>query len=400
MLILEIIRMALAGLTANPIRSLLTMLSMVIGVAAVVTMLAIGEGARRSVEDAVGSWGLNRLTVWHGARQQRGKRRYNPVSLDDVRAIGRDARRIDVMVPEMYGQYQIKWRNRNSEIAVNGTTPAYFRLYSMRIAAGRFFDAGDVSGARLVAVLGSEAAKDLGAGPHVVGQYIRAKNLSLLVVGVLEPTGEVSYPRPDEAILIPITTAETRLFGQSTINRLNIIAGSAGDLLPLAEQIERTLRREHRLLPEELNDFTIRNDLERATLRNEMAGTFGLLLFSIAVVSIVVGGIGIMNIMLVTVAERTRDIGVSRAVGATAAAIVTQYLVEAILLCVAGGALGTGLAIGAVHVTAAQTGWSAIVAPDSVGLAMAFSVVTGIAAGLYPAIRAAAISPVEALRYE
>ncbi len=363
-------------------------------------MLSVGEGARRDVEERIASWGLNRLTVWGGVRAFRGANTRVPITVDVVAAIRDDARYIDMLVPEMYSRFQVSWRNRNASIPVNGTLPDYGRLYSMTLRTGRWFTPAEDEHRRLVAVLGADAADDLDAGTSLVGEEIRIGKTTFVVVGILEPTGAVSNPRPDEAIFIPLSTAQFRLMGTDRINRLNIVATSEDKLVPLAEQIERTIRRSHRLPSASPNDFHIRNDRELADVRNETARTFSILLASIAAVSLVVGGIGIMNIMLVSVTERTREIGIRKAIGAKRGTILLQFLLEAIVLCALGGLIGIALGAGAAYTLANQANWNAVVTMESIILAVAFSLCVGVFFGLYPALRAARLDPIEALRYE
>ncbi len=296
--------------------------------------------------------------------------------------------------------YQVKYRDKNVDSNVDGTRPAYFAARRMKLAAGRIFTDAEVDGRRLVAVLSDGAMQKLGGGSSMVGDYIRIRGIAVEVVGVLKRKGIENWqPNPDEMIFIPVTTAQYRLAGSRYV-WLWVEAVSSDRIIAAAEEIERVLRRQHRLRRDQDNDFRIMNMAALLQTFTEVARIFSLLLASVAAISLVVGGIGIMNIMFASVTERTREIGIRKAVGATRTAILTQFVLEAVVLCVSGGAVGAACGYGVGRFMSAKAGWATIVTPESLLLGIAVSVGVGLFFGIYPAFRASRLDPVEALRYE
>jgi len=400
MLFGQIIREAFGALWANKARALLTMLGVIIGVGAVIAMMAIGQGAKRAVQERIASMGVGRLMVFGGTRATRGMGRRVNITTDDAQALARHMREDAAVVPEVVQQYQVKYRNRNAEVQIDGTVPHSFSMWQMKLAAGRFFNDAELQGRRLVAVLSDGAMEMLGGKPSMVGEYIRIRGIPLQVIGLLKRKGiEDWHPSPDEMIFIPITTMQFRLVGTGFV-MLSVQAASPDRMIPTAEEIERILRRSHRLRPDQPNDFRIHDMRAITEAYAETAKTFSLLLASIAAISLIVGGIGIMNIMLVSVTERTREIGIRKAVGARRAIILLQFVLEAIVLCILGGALGIGAGVGAATIMANKFGWVTVVMPQSVLMALGVSIAVGLFFGIYPAIRASRLDPVEALRYE
>ena len=405
MLILEIVVVALAAIRANVLRSVLTTLGIVIGVAAVITMVSLGEGAQRRVEAQISRMGTNVLTIrpgqamFGGIAQDAGER----LSVDDAEALRRRSNSLLTVAPEVSSRTQVSYQRWNSNNQVVGTWPEYFDIYDHALVAGRIFDAGEVQGRRRVAVLGNHVSEGLGEIPSalLIGKTIQLRGQPYEVVGVLAEKGEAAFLRPDEQIFIPISTAQYRLFGGR--ERLSSVyaATASADQIDLAySEIDRILRREHRIQPGAEADFNIRNASDLLNTFNETNRTFAMLLAGIAGVSLLVGGIGIMNIMLVSVTERTREIGVRKALGATRRAILLQFLVEALVLCILGGLLGIATGVGAASVMSNVAGWQTAIAGQAIAAALGFSVLVGLFFGIWPAQRAARLDPIVALRYE
>jgi putative ABC transport system permease protein len=400
MLLIEIARIALGSLRTNKIRAFLTMLGVVIGVAAVITMMAVGQGAQQAIQDRIASMGLNELSVHGGAtRGPGGARTRAPITVDDARALNREMVYAERIVTLSNMRLQVKYRNRNAELETIATTPEYFLTGNVPLVAGRFFTAGEVENSQFVALVTNEALDELDANESIVGEYIRAEGVNLQVVGIVDVSALGGGWRRPPAVFVPLSTAERRLQTVRSVEA-NVTARSRDEVVATAEEIERILRRERKLLPGAPNNFTIRNRMDVAETFASTARTFGMLLASIAAVSLVVGGIGIMNIMLVSVTERTREIGIRMAIGAPRRTIMLQFLFEAIILCVFGGLLGVGVGALAAHFMATQGNWMVVITPWSVVLAVAFALAVGVFFGLYPAMRAARLDPIDALRRE
>ena len=405
MQIWEIIRVALQSIRANTLRSLLTALGIIIGVGAVITMVALGTGAQRAVEQQIASLGANVLTVYPGQSFARGVASNNRVSLtvDDAEALERDGQLIQAVVPEIQNSAQVKYLNLNINTTVVGASPNWAVVKNYQLQHGKFFTAGDDAGRERYAVLGSEVPNMLGANPAgLLHQTLQLRGLTFEVIGIMAPKGSGggSWQNPDEQIVIPLQTARYRVLGT---DRLRSISVQIRDSVPLEQgmvDIERVMRREHKIRPGQDNDFQIRNAQEFLATQAAATQIFTTLLASIAAVSLVVGGIGIMNIMLVSVTERTREIGVRKALGATRINILYQFLVEALVLCLAGGVTGIVLGVWATRVLARANGWNALVSSESVAVAFGVSAAIGLVFGIWPARSAAGLDPIEALRYE
>ncbi|HXG43293.1 MAG TPA: ABC transporter permease [Gemmatimonadales bacterium] len=405
MLFWETILVALQSIRANKLRSALTALGIIIGVAAVITMVALGAGAQRAVEESIRSLGANVLSVWPGSFMSRGVATSNraPLTTDDAEALRRHGTLIRAVVPEMQNQLQVKYLNTNINTMIIGATANYAEVKNYKIAYGRFFTAGDDAGRQRYAVLGADIPEMLGANPAaLIHQTIQIRGLSFEVIGVLERKGATSgsWWNPDEQIVIPLQTARYRVFGS---DRLRQISVQIQDTVPIEQgmvDIERVLRREHKIRPGQDNDFTIRNSQEILATQQATTQIFTTLLASIAAVSLVVGGIGIMNIMLVSVTERTREIGTRKALGATKINIMFQFLIEALVLCLSGGILGIGLGVWVSRILAKANGWNVLISPESVLISFGVSAAIGLVFGIWPASRAAKLDPIVALRYE
>jgi putative ABC transport system permease protein len=404
MLLGETIAVAFQSIRANKLRAVLTMLGIIIGVGAVITMVALGSGAQKAVEDRIAALGANVLTVFAGQGMRGGIRITDRtiLSTDDYEALLRDATLLKAVVPEMQQSLQVKYGNQNSSINIVGTTPNYIQVRNYTIPHGRMFTSGDDEARQRYAVLGAAVPRMLGANPAaMIHQTIQIRGINFEIIGILSEKGSAGgWGNPDEQILIPLQTAKYRVFGS---DRLRSLAVQVADGVPVEQgmvDLERVLRREHKIRPGQENDFTIRNQQDLLATQQQTTQVFTTLLASIAAVSLVVGGIGIMNIMLVSVTERTREIGVRKALGATRANIMLQFLVEALALCLVGGALGVLLGIGAAITLSRVMQWNTLISPAAVTIAFGFSALVGLFFGIWPARRAASLDPIVALRYE
>ncbi|HEX9704753.1 MAG TPA: ABC transporter permease [Gemmatimonadales bacterium] len=405
MLLGEILQVALAAIRVNKLRSLLTMLGIIIGVGAVITMVALGTGAQRSVEARIQAMGPTLLSIYPG-QMFRGfvaqMERVN-LTMDDAEALARDARHISDIVPEVNRRLQVKRGNQNLNVDVVGTTPNYVKVRNYTVPAGRMFTPGEDEARRRYVVVGSAIPEMLGSNPlALIGQEVQIRGIAFEIIGVLSEKGSqaMGFGNIDEQVLIPLQTARYRIMGT---DRLRSITANAVDLKSInlaMVEIERVLRREHKIRPGIDNNFQIRNQTDVLATFQETTETFTFLLAGIAAVSLLVGGIGIMNIMLVSVTERTREIGIRKALGATKRNILLQFLIEALVLCVLGGVIGIAFGtFGAVALSELKH-WNTTVSVGAIALAFAFSAAVGLFFGMWPAKRAAALDPIVALRYE
>ncbi len=404
MLLGETIAVAFQSIRANKMRAVLTMLGIIIGTGAVITMVALGSGAQKAVEERIAALGANVLTVFAGQGMRGGIRITDRtiLSTDDYEALLRDATLLQAVVPEMQQSLQVKYGNQNSSINIVGTTPNYIQVRNYTVPHGRMFTSGDDEARQRYAVLGAAVPRMLGANPAaMINQTIQIRGINFEIIGILSEKGAAGgWGNPDEQILIPLQTAKYRVFGS---DRLRSMAVQVADGVPIEQgmvDLERVLRREHKIRPGQENDFTIRNQQDLLATQQQTTQVFTTLLASIAAVSLLVGGIGIMNIMLVSVTERTREIGVRKALGATRGNIMLQFLVEALALCLVGGALGVLLGVGAAITLSRVMQWNTLISPAAVTIAFGFSALVGLFFGIWPARRAASLDPIVALRYE
>jgi putative ABC transport system permease protein len=401
MLITEIFRVALEAIRANKLRSFLTALGIIIGIAAVITMVALGEGAQRTVQERLQGLGVNVLTVRPGQEFFGGvDRGENRLTAKDARAL-HGLRTIQAVSPEVDRRLQIGYHDANANLSVSGVWPDYFEIQSHHLLLGRLFTEPEERGRRRVAVLGSDVGNTLNVPTlELVGQKIGIRGIPFEVIGVLESKGSSGFGNPDQEIYVPLATAQIRLFGDDRIQSISVQAVSDRQIDAAINEIDARLRRQHRLRQSQRSDFTIRNQTTLLETFRATTRTFSFLLAGIALVSLLVGGIGIMNIMLVSVTERTREIGVRKALGARRRDILLQFLIEALALCLVGGLMGVVLGVGSAVALQRLAGWNTSVSPESIVIAFAFSAAVGIFFGLWPARRAARLDPIESLRYE
>ena len=404
MLYFEIMRVAINSLRSNPMRSMLTMLGVIIGVAAVITMVALGTGAQAAVEAQLSSLGADILTVSQGfGRGASGARgRSERLSVDDAIAIKAKGRTITDVVPVSQRDAQVEYGNVNLNTRVIGTWANWAEVNRWEIGQGRFMTKAEADGRRRVAVLGS-ALSELLFRPSIdpVGSQIRIRGIQFEVIGVSEEKGSGNdFRNPDEQVWIPLSTSQWRVFGTNRISNIQVQIANENLMTAAMAEIESVIRREHRLRPDVDSDFRISSQTQFLEVIQESRQTFTMLLAGIAAVSLVVGGIGIMNIMLVSVTERTREIGIRKAIGATRASIQLQFLIEAVVLSCLGGALGIALAWVASEQLARNFGWTMVIPANAVVMSFGFSAMIGIVFGFYPAVRASRLDPIEALRYE
>lgn len=406
MLIGETIRVALGALRANKLRSLLTMLGIVIGVSAVIAVVALGRGAQKAVNDRISALGTTLLTVNPGQARTGGIQFGGSsarLTVEDADALKARGERLLAVQPEMSGQLQVQFLNKNTSTSITGTTANYPEVRKYEVSTGRFFtNTEDVTRQR-VAVVGPAVVDNLGlqTPEAIVGEAIRIRGIQFTVVGVLKSKGQTNaFQNPDDQVLIPLTTARFRVLGSNRIRAISVLAPSEAEIPETMAEIEKILRRQHKLRPGKDDDFQIRNQADFLNTLGETTQVFSLLLAGIAAVSLLVGGIGIMNIMLVSVTERTREIGIRKALGATKLNILFQFLIEAVVLCILGGILGIMVGAGGAVIFTKVMGWNTEVGFSSVIVAFGFSAFVGVVFGVYPARRAAGLDPIVALRYE
>ncbi len=402
---METLAIALREIRANTLRSMLTMLGIIIGVAAVITMVALGTGAKQAVDEQLSALGTDLLAVYPGQSRGFGGRGVasatrTALTTEDALALAR-SEMFRAVVPELSGNNQIKFGNMNANVSVVATASDYVDVNNYTLTSGRVFTQADNAARRRVAVLGADVPGQLGAvGPAMIGQQFSIRGIKFDIIGILSAKGSQGFSNPDEQVLIPLETGQFRVFGADRLRSITVQVMDEGAMDLAMLDIEGILRREHGIRPGMPNDFNMRNRSEFLTARQETTQTFTFLLAGIAAVSLMVGGIGIMNIMLVSVTERTREIGVRKALGATRRTILMQFLIEAVTLCGIGGVLGILVGSGGAIALARLQGWNTQVSPEAVALAVIFSGAVGIFFGLWPARRASLLDPIEALRYE
>jgi putative ABC transport system permease protein len=401
------IRIAVRALTRNKLRSILTMLGIMIGVGAVIANIAIGQGASSQAQASIANMGNNMLFVQSGSANTAGMRggagSSNTLTPDDAAAIATDCPAVRAVSPAVFANGQLVFGNQNwvASGRIQGTNEKFTDIRSWPISTGEFFTEGDVRTAARVCVIGKTVADNLFAGNDPVGLTMRIRNLPFRVIGVLSTKGQNQYGQDqDDTVIVPYTAAQKKMLSITFINQIMVSAVSPSATYTAESQITDLLRQRHKLGPNQDSDFFVRNLTDIAELADANAKIFTNLLASIAGVSLLVGGIGIMNIMLVSVTERTREIGIRMAIGARSKAIRRQFLIESITLSLAGGILGIALGVAASIVISNTLSWPTLISPVSIFASVIFSAFVGVAFGYYPARKAAGLDPIEALRYE
>jgi len=400
-------RIAIRALARNKMRSSLTMLGIMIGVGAVIANVAIGQGASSQAQAAIANMGNNMLFVMSGSMNTGGMRggagSSNTLTPDDAAAIETECPAVRAVSPGVRANGQLVFGNQNwvASSGIQGANEKFPDIRSWPIATGEFFSEGDVRTAARVCVIGKTVADNLFAGNDPIGLTMRIRNLPFRVVGVLSTKGQNQYGQDqDDTVIVPFTTAQKKMLTITWIHQIMVSAVSPSATFTAEGQITELLRQRHKLGPNQDNDFFVRNLADIAELADANSKIFTNLLASIAGVSLLVGGIGIMNIMLVSVTERTREIGIRMAIGARSKAISRQFLIESITLSSAGGVLGIALGVAASIIISNTLNWPTLISPVSIFAAVIFSALVGVAFGYYPARKAAGLDPIEALRYE
>ena len=396
--------MAWASLVANKLRSLLTMLGIIIGVAAVIALVSIGNGVKQDIEDSISSLGSNLLVVLPGAPRTPGARpsqgSMKSLKISDYEAIAK-LEGVKAASPMTNGSYVVIYQNKNWTTSVAGVNANFQDVNNRTMTSGRIFSDKNVQNRERVAVVGQTVVKNLFADEDPVGKEIRVKNIPFRVIGVLKSKGNGTMGNDqDDTVLIPYTTSMERVEGIDYLRRVYVVAKDDEGIDRLQADIENLLRVRHNIKDTNLDDFNIQNMKSIMETVAQTTGTFTLFLGAVAAISLVVGGIGIMNIMLVSVTERTREIGVRKALGATYSVIVTQFLIEAVVISLMGGFIGIAFGIGASKVIGMVSGMSTIVSVPTIIMSFAFSMAIGLIFGIYPARKAAKLNPIDALHYE
>jgi putative ABC transport system permease protein len=405
--IVATVKIAIGALRRNRLRSGLTALGIIIGVGTIIALIGIGNGAKAQVEAQVASLGKNVVLIYPGSSSSSGGVRLGygssvTLSADDAEAIEDEIPNVVAVSPEVYAYTQVAAGNQNWKTKIYGESPEYFDIRQWPLAEGDLFSDSDVRGANKVAVLGETTARQLFGDESPVGEVVRVQNVPFTIVGLLSAKGfSVKGHDQDNVLFIPYTTALQRLMGRNTpLYGINAQADDGSSMDDVKQQITELLRQRHRIEPGKEDDFVVRSQQEIAETATATARTMTFLLSAIASVSLLVGGIGIMNIMLVSVVERTREIGIRRAVGARARDILRQFLVEAFTLSSIGGLIGITLGVAALKILSEAAHWPTLVSANSVVIGFLFSAAVGVFFGFYPARKAARLDPIDALRYE
>ena len=405
MLFKESFSMAFTALLANKMRSLLTMLGIIIGVGAVIAMVSVGMGVKSDVVNSISSLGSNMLIVSPGSTNRGGVRgaagSRTHLKYDDAKAIKEKIKNIDFVSPSVSRSYQIVYGNQNWNSSVMGVTPEYMSIRSLEVSTGSFVSESDNNKRNRVAVIGSTVATNLFGTTNPVGQNIRVNNQPFKVIGVLESKGQSSMGQDqDDVVIVPLTTAMERLMAMDYVSSVNIQVSDANKMDQVQEDIEVLLRQRHKIIGGKEDDFNVRNMTSLMETMSQTTTMLTILLGSIAGISLVVGGIGIMNIMMVSVTERTREIGIRKALGATFQNIMMQFLIESVVIGVIGGIIGIGMGCGLSMLVGKFGNFTTVITPLPVLVSFSFSVGIGLFFGIYPARKAAKLDPIEALRYE
>jgi putative ABC transport system permease protein len=401
----ESVIIALEGLRANKLRSLLTMLGIIIGVGAVIAMVSIGMGVRDKVEKSIAGLGSNLLIVMPGSTAPSGVRvaagGTSSLTYADAQAVAKEISGVNMVAPSVQRQYQTVFSGKNWITQMQGTTPDFLEVRNFEMGEGSFITQRNLDARDRVAVLGNTVVDNLFGEMNPIGQTIRINKSTFRVIGTLAPKGQSAGGQDqDDLIIVPITTAQERMLGITYIQSMSVQAASPEVIDQVQRDISTLLRSRHRLQPGVEDDFTVRNLTAIMATAAETTGTITLLLGNTAAISLLVGGIGIMNIMLVSVTERTREIGIRKALGATFSNILLQFLIEAIVIGVTGGLIGILVGLASSYAISNVFGWATLISVLTIIIAFGFSVLIGVVFGLYPARKAAKLDPIDALRYE
>ena len=400
-----LIKVATQSILKNKLRTFLTMLGIVIGVAAVIIMVAVGYGAQSTIARQIGALGTNMIMIMPGASSaggvNQGAATFNRITPADFEKLQRESLLLAGISPVVFTNAQAISSQGNWRTRINGVSTDYQTIRDWAVGSGVFFSEADVRGARKVAVLGTTVAKNLYPDTDPIGQQIQIRDVPFTVTGVLTSKGQnAGGMDADDVILVPYTTAQNRLSGRTRVGQIIASAYSPQDIPSAQEEIRGIMRESHKLGESDDDDFTIRNQDELADAAQSTTKVMTLLLAAIASISLLVGGIGIMNIMLVSVTERTREIGIRMAIGARGSDVLTQFLVESVAISMLGGFIGLAIGLGGAALLGHLTGWTTATPPEAVVLAVGFSAAVGVFFGFYPARQAAALNPIQALRYE
>ena len=405
MLFTELLKMAALSLVANKLRTLLTMLGIIIGVAAVIAMVSVGMGVKKNVTDSISRLGSNMLVIMSGSSNRGGPRgaagSMTTLTFDDAEAIKDKVKNISYVSPTVQGSYQIVYGHENWNSTVTGVIPEYVAIQSLELQSGLFFSQHDVDVRNRVAVIGPTVATNLFDSVNPVGKKIRIGNAPYTVIGLLKSKGQSAGGMDqDDVVLIPLTTAQERLLGITYVRAINVQVTDADKMNEVQENIETLLRQRHRIRAGAEDDFNVRNLTSIMETMSSTTTMITLLLGSIAGISLVVGGIGIMNIMMVSVTERTREIGIRKAIGATYNSIILQFLIESTLISILGGLIGIVIGIGVAQAISKFGNFTTVISGMSIAASFGFSLFVGIFFGMLPARKAARLDPIDALRYE
>ena len=401
----RLVDIATKSIVKNKMRTLLTMLGIIIGVGAVIVMVAVGQGAKGEIQRRIDNLGTNMIVITQAATRQggvsQGAGTSGRLTLDDYQVLKREGLLLTQVSPVEVAPSQVIGGSSNWRTLVNGVSLDYQTIRDWTISSGRFFDQSDLQAIRKVAVVGKTVADNLFPGQDPVGAQIRIRNEPFQIIGVLGSKGQTAEGTDqDDLILAPYTTVQARLSGDNFIAQILASTANKDDIPAAQEEIRQILRGAHKLPSYADDDFTVRNQTDLAQAAQGTTSVMTALLAAIASISLLVGGIGIMNIMLVSVTERTREIGIRMAIGARGSDVLTQFLVESIVMSVLGGVIGVGVGFGGAAILSKVTGWQTTIAPQMVLVALGFSAAVGIFFGFYPARKAAAMDPIQALRYE
>lgn len=401
----ESIKMALDGMVSNKLRTFLTLLGIIIGVGAVIAMVSLGFGVKENIKDNISKLGSNLLMVSAGGRTASGARlaagEGARLTFEDMQAIEKQVDGISGISASVNSSYQLVAGNQNWTSRVEGTTPSNFEIQNYEIDDGRIFTERDMNSRARVCVIGKTVADNLFPGDDPVGQIIRIKKAPFQIIGVLKSKGSSGMGMDqDDIVIIPLTTAQNRMMGITHVQRITVQAENENVINDVQAEVEQVLRTRHKIKEGDYDDFTISNMAAIMDTMMETANSITMLLGCIAAISLLVGGIGIMNIMLVSVTERTREIGIRKALGATYNNILLQFLIEAMVIGIVGGFVGVALGIGASYGISHFAGWNTVISWWAIVIAVVFSVGIGLFFGIYPARKAALLDPIDALRYE